>query len=541
MSRSYKSRAKSHRVYSVDEVLKHYSICRNTLSNWRSSGLQPSPVDGPQLFRGGELNRFHEDRKARNRKNLRLGQFYCTGCKAGVFPSPGSVSFLSPPRGGALGFADCPDCGGRLSKILGETECDEIRTCRKTNTSLHEIDEGKGEVQVGIGTKAPFGVWLEPTVNDKILHMWQLYAGRYDIKTTDAHLASIRDFEAFFDNRCFSKTSDQDASLYRNILLEKGGLPREEGGLSSSTIRHRASQLISFFNWLMKQDGYRRLSANIPDQFDLPKRQLAKVLPRNDKLYPTLEEARNMVARMPRGTQLQRRDQALVALAFLTALRAGALVTLRLKHLDIEARTVTQDGSEMRAKNGKSFVVQWFPGVEEFEPYVTDWASELHALGYEGRDALFPHASDLKRQRHQREPVPVLNTNGPVNRAFKIASQGIGKSFSPHSARHFIKALGDRACSSPEERKAWSQNMGHENEAITEMHYAKMTTESRMQILADVGCHHSMSQTAEWDSDKELMLQYLFGELPKGSPEYLRGKALARLREDARDAGSLIE
>ena len=456
MSRSYKSRAKGNRVYSVDEVLEHYRICRNTLSNWRNSGLSPSPVDGPQLFRGSELNRFHEDRRAKSRSNLRMGQFYCTGCKAGVFPDPQSVCFLASSRRGSMCFADCPDCGGRLSKIVGATECDEIIACRETNKSLHEIDEGKGRVRAGIGTNRAFRIPLAPTVNDKVLHNWQRYAGRYDEKTTDAHLSSIREFEAFFENRCFSKIGDPDASLYRNILLEKGKLPREEGGLSSSTIRHRTSQLTSFFNWLMKQEGYRRLSANIPDQFDLPKRQLAKVLPRTERLYPTLEEAKDMVASMPNRTQLQRRDRAMVALTFLTALRAGALVTLRLKHLDIEARTVTQDGSVMRAKNGKSFVVQWFPGVEVFEPYVTDWRSELLALGYEQEDALFPHAKDLKRQLPPKERVQVLSTNGPVNRAFEVASHGIGKVFSPHSARHFIKALGDQTCNSAEQRKAWS-------------------------------------------------------------------------------------
>ncbi len=34
MSRSYKIRAKSHRVYNVEEVQKLYTVCRNTVSNW---------------------------------------------------------------------------------------------------------------------------------------------------------------------------------------------------------------------------------------------------------------------------------------------------------------------------------------------------------------------------------------------------------------------------------------------------------------------------------------------------------------------------
>ncbi|WP_342448124.1 tyrosine-type recombinase/integrase [Parasedimentitalea huanghaiensis] len=377
---------------------------------------------------------------------------------------------------------------------------------------------------------------MAPSPNDRTIHNWQLYAGRYDVKTTDAHLTSIRDFEMFYGCNCFTKLRDQDAGLYRNWLVDRGNLQPDKGGLSSSTIRHRASHLASFFNWLLKQEGYRRLSPNIPDQFDLPKRQMAKVLPRENKAYPTLEEAKAMVDSMPSTTRLQRRDRAMVALAFLTALRAGALVTLRLKHLNVEAQTVTQDGTEMRAKNGKSLVVQWFPGVEVFEPFVTEWKAELEALGFNPADALFPDGKHIRRRIYEDEAIPPLRTNGPINQAFAIASAVIGKAYSPHSARHCLKALGDQLCDSAQERKAWSLNMGHESEVITNTHYGKMTSESRMQTLGQVGKNVGVS-----DNDIELMLKYTLNELAPGTPEHNRAKKLVRQREDLRDETSVIE
>jgi|GEM_PF-1128436 len=539
MSRTYKIKAKMHWVYSAAEILELYDICRNTLSNWVSEGLCPSPGTGPQLFRGAELNRFHEERRARNRHNLRIGQFLCTGCKCGVFPDIQTLKIRDLGNGKIVAQANCPDRGCNVIKFLGATESDAMQNCLNTNTALHQIDETKGPKPACVGTKPKTGVQVELTLNDGILHNWQLYAGKYDVKTADAHLASIRDFEAFVDAKCLSIVTASDAARYRNWLITKGELPKEEGGLSSSTIRHRASNLKEFFNWLAKQEGYRRLSANILDQFDLPKRQLAKILPRQDKDYPTLEEAKAMVASMPSSTPLMRRDRAIVALAFLSALRAGALSSLRLKHLDLVARTVTQDGSEMRAKNGKSFVVQWFPGAEYFETFVIEWKAELQALGLGAQDALFPHASYLKKRKPEGDVVRPLNTNGSVNRAFAIASKGINKSYSPHSARHYIAAQRDKFCSSREELKAWSLNMGHEKEAITETHYAKMTSSARMEILSNIGQNPSAGSHTE--SDKDLILGYVFNEFPKGSPDYVRAKALYRKMEDDREAERLVE
>ena len=164
---------------------------------------------------------------------------------------------------------DCSECGGSIMKLLDATGYDRMQEAIGTNANLFEIDEGKEEVPVGVGTKAPSGVPDLPSMNDKIIHDWQLYAGRYDGKTVDAHLISIRDFDDFVDGQCFSQVRDKDVGRYRNGLLEKGELPREQGGLSPSTIRHRASHLAAFFTWLAKQEGYRRLSTTLPEYFAL--------------------------------------------------------------------------------------------------------------------------------------------------------------------------------------------------------------------------------------------------------------------------------
>ncbi len=66
-------------------------------------------------------------------------------------------------------------------------------------------------------------------------------------------------------------------------------------------------------------------------------------------------------------TLLQRRDRAMVAFEFVSGFRAGALCTLRFRHLDLEKRTVKQYAADMRVKNGKSCRAKWFPRAAEFQ------------------------------------------------------------------------------------------------------------------------------------------------------------------------------
>ncbi len=44
--------------------------------------------------------------------------------------------------------------------------------------------------------------------NDRWLYDGQTFAGRFDAKTVDAHLISIREFESFISERSFAEVRD---------------------------------------------------------------------------------------------------------------------------------------------------------------------------------------------------------------------------------------------------------------------------------------------------------------------------------------------
>ena len=58
--------------------------------------------------------------------------------------------------------------------------------------------------------------------------------------------------------------------------------------------------------------------------------------------------------------------------------------------------------------------------------------------------------------------------------------------FNPHSFRKTLAALGEKLCQSPEEFKAWSQNLGHEKVLTTFISYGSVAGERQADILNEL-------------------------------------------------------
>jgi integrase len=295
---------------------------------------------------------------------------------------------------------------------------------------------------------------------------------------------------------------------------------------SISTVRHCASHLKSFFEWLVDQKGYHGLNRSLPDHFVLPKKFEANGLGRDERAVPDDDEAVAMIARMPTDSLKARRDRAMVAIAFLAALRADTVTSLRLKHFKISKRVVIQDAKASRTKNGKSLQINWFPLPLIFSEVVEEWLNELVGLGFLEDDALFPDERSLQKRNFLSQPgkIPVMTSTHSVALAFQSASTLVVKKFSPHSAKHFIGALGLKRCKTVEEQAAWSANMGHEDLEITKRYYQKLSQEHVDEVFEkfERGVDSGVSQ-----EDMILMLRYHEHNLVKGTPEFEQAKKLA--------------
>jgi hypothetical protein len=77
---------------------------------------------------------------------------------------------------------------------------------------------------------------------------------------------------------------------------------------------------------------------------------------------------------------------------------------------------------------------------------------------------------------------------GPIRAIFKNAFAAAGLPyFNPHSFRKTLALLGGQVCKSPEEYKAWSQNLGHENVLTTFSSYGDVGSYRQAEIIRALG------------------------------------------------------
>ena len=74
-----------------------------------------------------------------------------------------------------------------------------------------------------------------------------------------------------------------------------------------------------------------------------------------------------------------------------------------------------------------------------------------------------------------------------IRKIFKEAFKGAGLPyFNPHSFRHTLGAFGQKICRTPEDFKAWSQNMGHAQVLTTLTSYGAVAQHRQDEILAQL-------------------------------------------------------
>ena len=110
----------------------------------------------------------------------------------------------------------------------------------------------------------------------------------------------------------------------------------------------------------------------------------------------------------------------------------------------------------------------FFSVGEDVHAIVAQWVNYLLTEKLWGPDdPLFPATQVALGETHQFEACGLARTHwsnaGPIRGIFREAFERAGIPYAnPHSFRATLAGLGEKLCRSPEEFKAWSQNLGHE-------------------------------------------------------------------------------
>ncbi len=163
--------------------------------------------------------------------------------------------------------------------------------------------------------------------------------------------------------------------------------------------------------------------------------------------------------------------------------------SFRLKHVDLKAQTVFQDGREVRTKARKTFVSTFFPVGPEPLAIVADYIAMLKGeLGFGPDDPLFP-STQMGRGADRGFVVQGLSRKpwsgaAPIRQIFREAFAAAGLPYAnPHSFRDTLALHGDSLNLTREEEKAYSQNFGHESVWTTRESYGTLPAHRQAEIM----------------------------------------------------------
>jgi integrase/recombinase XerD len=296
----------------------------------------------------------------------------------------------------------------------------------------------------------------------------------------DAAAAALSRFEEYNRYRDFKSFHVQQAVGFKHKLAKHVNARTGEP-LSKRTLFGNLSALRAFFHWLAGQPGYRsRLTYADAEYFALSEKDAGIAKAVSERPVPTLEQIRHVVQTMPDGTDVERRNRALIAFTILTGARDGAIASMKLKHVDVEHGKVVQDAREVRTKFAKTFTTCFFSVGADVQQLVVDWVAFLTREQLFGPgDPLFP-ATQVVLDEHRHFQVGGLSRShwsnaSPIRAIFKEAFEGASLPYAnPHSFRKTLALLGERTCRTPEEFKAWSQNLGHDQVLTTFSSYGQI-------------------------------------------------------------------
>jgi site-specific recombinase XerD len=311
--------------------------------------------------------------------------------------------------------------------------------------------------------------------------------------TIDGVAASLASFEKSTRCQDFKRFHRQQAVAFKEQL--KAALNNRTGErLSKSTMLTTLRNLREFFFWLAHQPGFKsHIGYSDADYFNLSDKDVTVARARREKSIPTLEQVRHVLGTMPLNTPLERRDAALVALAALTGARVRALTSFRHGHINLREGYVEQDARAVQTKFAKTFRTYFFPVGDEALSVFSDWHRELERDHLWGRaDPLFPATEIGLGTEGGFSAVGLARrgwaTSGSVREIFKQAFERAGLSYyKPHSFRDMLVHHAFTLNLSPEQMKAWSQNLGHADVLTTFTSYGQIPTHRQGELIRQSG------------------------------------------------------
>lgn len=308
-------------------------------------------------------------------------------------------------------------------------------------------------------------------------------------QTIHGKLKDLRKYEEHTGFKCFSTFNKKQASVFKEQY--KKACNPTGGTVSASTVLRTFQNLKEFFDWLARQKGYKtKIKYDDLRIFNLTRKEENVARQKPYKNAPSLKHVKEAIHAMPIGTELEKRNQALIAFALLTGARVQALISLKLGDADEMNGTVTQDPKHVDTKFSKYIVTQFFEVGDDVKKVALAWVKHLRQKkDVTNTHPLFPAVQNgFNHEKQVFEKVGLSNehitSTTTVRKIFKEAYENASLPYyKPHLLRDTLARHGEQICKTPEEFKAWSQNLGHSSTLTTFNSYGEVHTHRQCQLI----------------------------------------------------------
>ena len=354
--------------------------------------------------------------------------------------------------------------------------------------------------------------------NERVKHNYFKFlkeAKGQDDSTVDGVAMALTKFEEYNQRKDFSAFHFEQAVAFKKNLAKQTNANTGKP-LSKSTVHSTLNHLKAFFHWLCLQNGYKsKLVYSDMEYFNLAENDVRVAKTKREKRVATIEQITHVIEKMPASNAVELRDRALIAFTLLTGARDSAIASFKIKHVDLASKSVYQDAREVKTKFAKSFRTHFCPVGDLFFDVFTEWMGYLREeLLFGEDDPLFPKTKLSHNKRKEFTPDGLLNEHwadaSPIRKVFKTSFESAGlEYYNPHSFRDTLVRLGEKICQTPEQFKAWSQNLGHESAMTTFNSYGEVPQHRKAEIFDSLA---SKATTSSSKKIKELALAVLANE-----------------------------
>lgn len=312
---------------------------------------------------------------------------------------------------------------------------------------------------------------------------WLKEGRGFSASTIDQIARSISLWEEYTGIKDFKDLKTETIKAFKKMLQAKINAVTKQP-LSLTTQHHHLLYLSDFYKWLSMQPGYKsKIILTDAAYFGLDRKQTRVALNRPARRVPTQEIIKKVIHSIVVENEVDQRDQALMALAFLSGMRIDAIVSLPLGCINMDDMLVMQDPEMgVRTKFAKRIPTTIFDFDEASVDILRAWIKFLREEKlYTDDDPLFP-CTKVEQEGPDSYSFAATTLNrtfwknaNPAREIFKKRFKNAGvEYFTPHSFRHAVSDIALSLCETPSDFKAVSQNLGHENIATTMFDYAKL-------------------------------------------------------------------